>query len=325
MASQPRPPKVAVITRTKNRSLFLKRALASAQRQTMQDFVQVVVNDGGDKKAVEQLVAHYPKDKVLLIHNDSSLGHSKALMRGIEAVDSTYIAVLDDDDSWDKDCLKLAVEGLEEKKAKGIVVTMDRVIEEVKDGKISRISQNRWLPDLECISLYKQCLDNYVSAGCFIYERAVYEEIGGYDNDLTVAEDWDFGIRFLMKYDVEVLKTDKPLVFYHHRPEAKGNEGNSVFAGVDEHTRYLNLLANKYLRQDIKAGKFGIGYIMNSLRYEREQMSRHVEREAQNVVRLEGHMNYVGEEIKKDIQSLQDQLMANRVRRRIDKLMKRDD
>lgn len=290
-------PKVAVITRTKNRTVLLKRALESVQSQTMRDFVQVVFNDGGDKKTVEDLVKKYPKGNIKVVHSDTSLGFTPALNKAIQSVDSTYVAILDDDDSWDKDYLKEAVAELDKAQAKGVVVIMDRVIEEIKGQKIVHISQNRWLPEMEYVSLYKQCIDNYLATNCFIYQRAVYDELGGYDEKLGVAEDWDFGLRFLQKYDVELLRTEKPLAFYHHRPEAQGDVGNSVFAGVSNHVYHQHMLANKYLRQDIEKGVFGVGYIINSLKYDREQDSARRKNELEDVVRLEGHVNYAAESV----------------------------
>ena len=48
---------VAIITRTKDRPLLLRRAVESVLGQTHADWVHVIVNDGGDPAAVEQVVA----------------------------------------------------------------------------------------------------------------------------------------------------------------------------------------------------------------------------------------------------------------------------
>ena len=48
--------KVAVITRTKDRSEFLKRAINSVLSQTFEDWLHVIVNDGGNSKTVDFLV-----------------------------------------------------------------------------------------------------------------------------------------------------------------------------------------------------------------------------------------------------------------------------
>ena len=194
---------------------------------------------------------------------------------------------------------------------------MDRIIEEIRGDEVVHISQNRWLPEMTHVSLYKQCLDNYVATNCFIYRRDIYDELGGYDEKLGVAEDWDFGLRFLQKYDVEFLRTEKPLAFYHHRPQATGDAGNSVFAGVSEHEYHQHMLANKYLREDIKKGQFGVGYIINSLRYDQEQRANLRKQALEDVVRLEGHMNYVGEDIKSKVAKLHPGTLRSRIKKHL--------
>ena len=45
--------KIAIITRTKNRPLLLRRAINSVLKQTLKDWIMVIVNDGGSKEEVE--------------------------------------------------------------------------------------------------------------------------------------------------------------------------------------------------------------------------------------------------------------------------------
>jgi len=84
----------------------------------------------------------------------------------------------------------------------------------------------------------------------------------------------------MLKYNVEQVITPKALVYYHQRPDAKNDAGNSVHAGVREQERVITEIRNRYLRKDIQSGVFGIGYIMN-----------HSEQESINLVRIEGHIN----------------------------------
>lgn len=295
-------PKIAVITRTKNRSILLRRAIESVEAQTYNNYIHVIVNDGGDKKAIEELLAEYPAERRKVVHNKETLGLTNALNTGIQAVSSEYIAMLDDDDSLHKDRLKDAVEYLDKHPNEvGVVNIMDKIIEEVDGDSIKELSRDRWHAEMQAVSLYKQCLDNYLSNGAFTYRRTLYDELNGYDETLPAAEDWDFGVRTLLKYDVEILPTAHALYYYHHRPTQVGDGGNSVFAGIDSHRQALNRLQNKYLREDILKGKLGVGYIMNNLRYERELNNEHSLQSDARVVRLEGHMNFVGDKIRKDL------------------------
>lgn len=297
-----RNPKIAVVTRTKNRNILLKRALRSVQGQTYKDFIHVVVNDGGDPEEVNAAVKDYGSENVKVVHNKKSIGLTPALNQAIKAVDSKYVAILDDDDSWDSRYLELTVDYLEKTSERGVVAVIDKVNEVIEDGKVKELSRERWRPDISFVSLYGQCIDNYAPTVAFVYQRKIYDELGGYDESLGVSEDWDFALRFLLKYDVGFLATPEALAFYHHRPSVAGDLGNSVFDRVDQHKYHINMLANKFLRQDLKEGKFGVGYIINSLRYDLNTLvPREEEKQLAQTIRLEGHMNHVGTRIVYDI------------------------
>ena len=46
-------PAISIITRTKNRALLLERTIMSVLAQTHEDWIHVIVNDGGDPVAVD--------------------------------------------------------------------------------------------------------------------------------------------------------------------------------------------------------------------------------------------------------------------------------
>ncbi len=292
---------VAIITRTKNRNLLLERALKSVLAQTDKNYIHVVLNDGGDEKALKKLLDKYPDTRRILISNKKSVGWTPALNQAIRAVGSTFIMILDDDDSFAPQRIEVATKYMKQSKAIAAVHVTDRVIEKISNNTIVHMSTNRWLEGVNSISLYKQCLDNYMTNGCITYRRSLFDELGGYDESLPVAEDWDFGLRTLLKYDVDFIETNEPLSFYHHRPEQTGIDGNSVFADQSLHKHSLMLLRNKYLRDDIAKGKIGVGYIMNNLAYLRERDELAQRNDQAQIVRLESHMNYVGDELKCEI------------------------
>jgi len=280
----PKTPKVVVITRTKDRVLFLERAIRSVHAQTMTDFVHVIINDAGDPEPVERLVHSYDgliNGRVKLIHNTESHGMEAASNKAIHSVDSVYIAIHDDDDTWHADFLKDAVAKLEETAAMGVVVRTEKVIEQVSsDGKsIEQLKGESWMPDLKVINLYRQCIDNQMTPITFLYKRQAYDEIGGYDEGLPVLGDWDFGIRFLRKYDVEFLDPGYALAFYHHRKYIPGSQNNNSFGdGTERHRYWSNKLMNKYLRQELAEGRLGVGYIMSNLKYERSNTATMLKR-----------------------------------------------
>lgn len=271
--------KVAIITRTKDRPTFLERCLRSVQGQTYKDYVHVVVNDGGDKEVVETAVkalAPHAKDMVRVFHRSKPSNAPDTIFNeSINRVDSEYIVIHDDDDTWHPEFLEQAVRHLEESGSMGVVTRADKVSEKLEnDGSIIRTDSQQWMPHIKAISLYRQCIDNQMTPIAFIYKRKAYEAVGGFDDTLPVLGDWDFGIRFLMKFDVDYVDPGFALANYHHRKFKKGTEGNTSYAGNDRARYYTNFLMNKYLRQELAEGRLGVGYIMSKLRYEDSKMAQ---------------------------------------------------
>lgn len=264
--------KIAVITRTKDRLLFLERALQSVARQTLKDYIHVIVNDGGDREHVDSLVARQSDDvrkHIQVFHRTSASGAPDTIFNeSIDRVDSVHVAIHDDDDSWHPEFLARTVKLLDDG-AKGVVVRTDKVYEELKDGTIKTRKTERYQSDIKAVSIYRQLIDNQLTPISFIYQRDAYKEIGKYDDSLPVIGDWEFGIRFLLKYDVEFLDPGLALAHYHHRV---GGKKDNSFA-LHSHRYYFNKVANKHFRAELQAGTLGIGYLMNKLRYDQSNLA----------------------------------------------------
>lgn len=276
-------PKVAIITRTKDRAILLERAIKSVHSQTMEDYVHVIINDAGDKISVDELVEHYSeliRGRVKVIHNSNSKGMEAATNKALKSVDSTYVAIHDDDDTWHPEFLERTTKLLDDNGEMGVVVKTNKIIEEIIDNKrVNTLKTEAWMSDLKVVNLYRQCIDNQMTPITFLYRRSVFKEVGYYDESLPVLGDWDFGIRFLQKYDVEFLNPGFALANYHHRKFTPGSDTNNSFgSGTEKHRYYSNKLMNKYLRVEMADGRLGVGYIMSKLKYDQSNMATMVQR-----------------------------------------------
>ena len=74
--------KVAIITRTLNRPILLRRAAEDISNQTYKDYCWVVINDG-EKEPVEIIVDNFLKNKVILINNPKPVGMEAASNIGV--------------------------------------------------------------------------------------------------------------------------------------------------------------------------------------------------------------------------------------------------
>lgn len=258
-------PQVAVITRTKNRGILLRRALLSVATQSLQDYIHVIVNDGGSTSEVDLallVLEDKHREKIKVITYEESKGMEAASNIGISESDSEYIVIHDDDDSWQPDFLETTVAYLNKNiESYGIATQSIQVRERVTSGKVKIINTNLYKKRIKNISIFSMCSQNSFPPISFLFRRKALNTIGMYNETLSVLGDWEFNLRFIKHYDIEYLKI--PLANYHHRADTKGSFGNSIFNDSEKHLNIRNNLNNRFLRLDIHSNNMNIGFIIN--------------------------------------------------------------
>ncbi len=263
--------RVAIITRTKNRTVLLRRAIDSVLGQSLQNWVHVIVNDGGDRAEVDSLVhgkAEAYRGRVQLIHNAVSVGMEAASNIGIRAARSDYIVIHDDDDSWEPAFLARCVALLDAPPPtigapmRGVITHSTRILERMDAGGATQVASEPFNDWLTGVSLYRLAASNCFPPISFLFSRAALEDIGGFREDLPVLGDWDFHLRFAERFEIGLIP--EALANYHHRIElTHGIYGNSVIAGDDKHVRYGHLYRNELLRKDLAEGRAGLGFLVS--------------------------------------------------------------
>lgn len=262
--------KIAVITRTvPGREIFLKRAINSVLDQSYSDFTHVVVVDGPSVNKAKSIISNFAlqyKKRNVLVQTEGPYGNMEAATNiGIKSTNSHYIAILDDDDTWERDFLRKTVGYMDaniDTELKGVVTKSMKIVEKVIRSSIIKESSCLYNPEMKAVLLFRVLGENLFPINSFVYERSVLDKIGMYDETLPVLGDWDFNIRFLLRYNAGFI--DKPLANYHFRYVDDSVIGNTVTEGIDRHFIYGNMIRNKYLREDLRNSKFGIGYTMAS-------------------------------------------------------------
>ena len=264
--------RVAVITRTRERPFMLRRCMASVLGQSFQDWLHVIVNDGGDPAVVELLAIEHAdryRGRMHVIHNPTSVGMQNASNIGIAEAAGDYLVIHDDDDSWQPEFLRACVGFLDERGAassmQGVITQTIRVLEEFNaDGGMDVNHTEDYMP-CRGIDLFAAGSENPFAPIAFVYRRAVHERIGYFDERFSVLGDWDFNLRFLQQFDIGVL--NQRLANYHWRHQSGGTVyANTVTGALDVHVEKSTQLRNHYLRMDLQAGQQGLGYLLNFAR-----------------------------------------------------------
>ncbi|WP_067341805.1 glycosyltransferase [Stappia indica] len=247
---------VAIITRTKNRPLLLARAAESVVNQTYSDYVWVIVNDGGSKNAVLEVIERSSVDrrKIRLISHSVSKGMEAASNAGIGACKSEYVVIHDDDDTWHPKFLESTVSYLSSPRGSrygGVVTGVKYVSEEIRGGKVvehDRVPYHDWIRNIHFPEMAR---GNLFPPIAFLFKRSLYDSIGGYNESLPVLGDWFFNLEFLMKSDIGVLPD--PLAYYHHRDRNNSTSldsySNSVIGGVTKHEEFASVARNEFIRK----------------------------------------------------------------------------
>jgi len=258
--------RTAILMRTKDRPLFLCRALESVLAQTDQDWCIGLANDGGNLASLNQTLAPYItrlNGRITLVHFEKSEGRGKGkhLNAGLAAVESELVAVHDDDDSWDPFFLEKAISGMEKRAA--LVTGSFLIIEKIENGALVEVSRELYEPWQKFeISLFRLAESLTFPPIALLFRRSVIQEIGAFDDELGPLEDWEFCLRLFARYEVRYL--EEPLAHYRQRETL--NAGESANSKINSAQIYGELdarIRNQLLRKDLLEGKMGLGFLVN--------------------------------------------------------------
>lgn len=245
---------------------MLERALRSIVGQTFEEFVLVIVNDSPLREPVEALLSTFADrlgDRVIVIQNEKPQGRWGAMDTAIAAVESDYFILHDDDDSWHPLFLDRTVAYLDAHPEDAAVATRtELVFEHVEGATITELRRQVLATGLNTVSFVEMLKQNYVPPIALLIRRAVFAEVGTFDNTLPVLADWDFTLRLISRHTVGFVDGE-PLAYWHHREASTGDEGNSVVSDAMNHQRFNLRIRDTYLRSSVK-GSHDLGPLLLS-------------------------------------------------------------
>jgi len=190
---------VSVVIPTFNRAQKVVRAISSVFSQTFTDVEIIVVDDGstdGTKKEVEQF-----DDLVTYVVHSSNLGVSAARNTGIKGSGAPLIAFLDSDDHWLPEKLAAQVCFFDEHPESVACQTEELWI---RNGRRVNPMKKHLKPSGDIFEpSLKLCL---VSPSAVMLKRSLLDEVGLFDEDLPVCEDYDLWLRISCRYPIHLIK-----------------------------------------------------------------------------------------------------------------------
>ncbi|MDE2260344.1 MAG: glycosyltransferase [Betaproteobacteria bacterium] len=194
-------PLVSIITRTyRGRALYLRQALLSAAHQTYPSIEHIVVEDGGD--TLRELVAGMgqltgrPATYIAL----DKVGRSVAGNAGLAAATGRWCLFLDDDDLLFADHVEVLVHALrQDRDAVAAYTPAWEVFTDsahLKDGKYQEYTHEVPLPLQQPFDRNILLHHNMMAIQSVLFERRLFIQRGGFDEDMEALEDWVLWLRY---------------------------------------------------------------------------------------------------------------------------------
>lgn len=197
----------SVVIPVYNRAHLIERALDSLSRQSYKNFEAIIIDDGSSDN-IDEVLNKY-KHSIIIRHVVLTHSGNIAYLRnyGIKMSNSCYIAMLDSDDWCMYDRLEKQVKYMNEHLECDILATWVSFMFSIYNKNIDWLN---WLYNMSSDrrEIIKRCLND----GCCLCNSTVLMrrnkivELGGYDEEMYICEDFNLWIRAIIKnYCIHIL------------------------------------------------------------------------------------------------------------------------
>lgn len=201
----PRPYDVDVLIPVRNGARFLPACLDSVFSQILPARAVIVVDDGSTdetSRILAEYAARWPNVRVIR-SEPRGLSHARNL--ALRASEAPFVAFLDSDDIWLSDKLKKQMALFAPDRPQvGFVHNSFFYMDE--GGR--RIMEDKVIPPRKRGEIFADLLRGYVlsgSASAVVARRDLVTAIGGFDETLLHAEDWDVWLKLAKSSHVDFV------------------------------------------------------------------------------------------------------------------------
>jgi glycosyltransferase involved in cell wall biosynthesis len=219
-------PLVSVVLPAYNCARYIVEALGSVYRQTYDHWEVIVVDDGSTDDTRATLTPHL--GRIRYLHHENQ-GACAARNTAVKLARGELIAFLDADDIWLPQLLELQVRVMQRSPECALVVTDGKTFTGTGVTQESVFSRrfNAWLDahGTDDPLVAKGWMVRELSFGCSIaitgvmVRRECLEEVGGFDEQFVIAEDYDLWLRIARHHPVAVVR--RPLFMYRWREDSQ--------------------------------------------------------------------------------------------------------
>jgi tetratricopeptide (TPR) repeat protein/GT2 family glycosyltransferase len=190
---------VSIIMPAYNRETTITAAIESVIAQTYQNWELIIVDDCSSDETValvQALADRYADKRIILIPQQTNGGVSRSRNTAMQAAQGEIFAYLDSDNDWDKDFLLVMVNVLLDNPWAKIAYCGDRIWQHYPGN--TTLDRACEIASLRLGHFNKSLIENrnYIDLNVFVHWREVYEQVGGFREDMRRLVDWELIARY---------------------------------------------------------------------------------------------------------------------------------
>lgn len=230
-------PLISVVLPTYNGERYIKESIESILKQTYMDWELIIVDDCSTDNTLD-IIRQYEKsdDRIHIIHNKINQKLPAALNIGFKATKGEFLTWTSDDNVYHEKALDVMKRELEQNS--NIYMVCAEMINIDEDGTETGVVG---------LNEGSELFFNNIIGACFLYRREVLQDIGEYDTELFLVEDYDYWLRIAECYG-EIKRIFEPLYFYRRHKQSLSQTKTEVIARqkLKLRDKHIEILVDKF-------------------------------------------------------------------------------
>lgn len=196
---------VSIVLPVYNGEKYLRESIDSVLEQTYTNWELLILDDCSTDNSSQIAKEYVERDnRIHYFRNEHNLRLPRNLNRGFSLAQGDYLTWTSDDNRYKPEALERMVNALQGKTGAQFVFASCRIIDgEGREVEYITVSEGS----------KKRIVGSNPVGACFMYTRKAYEEIGEYDPELTLVEDFDYWQRLYAKYGAVTISD----ILYEYR------------------------------------------------------------------------------------------------------------
>lgn len=230
--------KISIVLPVHNGSVYIADSINSILAQTYKNWELIIVDDCSTDSTPE-IIRHYTESdsRIIIYRNERNLGLPNSLNAGFSLASGDYYTWTSDDNLYLPEALEKMIDVLE-KEPEFLMVYADFTIIDTSGNRI----EERKLPKPQYIVTRNIC------GACFLYRAETAKQIGPYDPETVLAEDYDYWIRIYKQGNIRHLS--EILYLYRMHPKSLSSTKRELvkeqtYKVIEKHFLFLYETARK--------------------------------------------------------------------------------